>query len=176
MGGWSRVFFAPGQSSVERAGMNRDSKMASDRLRRSFAPADILPAVPTLDEVENFLGALVVAPRSARARQQSGNAFLLERLIGDIEGLPADAKRFGHLADRAPLDAVAAQHFVLDLHTVARIEEVVLADEGLVAHVLRTRMERARRTQGRHLGIVWRSLRHGCQSYYIQLPREASSP
>jgi hypothetical protein len=75
-----QFFLAPGQSSVERAGMNRYSKKASDGLRRGFVPADILPGVPTLDEVENFLGTLVVAPRSARARQQSGNAFFLERL------------------------------------------------------------------------------------------------
>lgn len=68
---------------------------------------DILPGVPTLDEVENFLGALVIAPGAARTRQQSGDALLLERLIGDIECLPADAERFGYPADRASLDAVA---------------------------------------------------------------------
>ena len=147
--------------------MNRNSKMAADRLRRGFAPVDILPRVPALDEVENFLGTLVVAPGSARTRQQSGNAFLLERLIGHIECLSADAEGFGYLADWALLDAVAAQHFVLDLHPVARIEEVVLAGEGLVAHALRTRMESARCAQGCRLGIVWRSSPHSCQSHYI---------
>ena len=99
--------------------MNRNSKATSHRLRHGFASADILTGVPTLDEVENFLGALVIALRAAPTRQQPGNALLLESLIGDIECLSAEAERFGHLADRTPLDAVAAHHFVLDLHAIA---------------------------------------------------------
>jgi len=66
--------------------MNVDSKMAPDRLRQGFLPLHTLPQAPALDEIEDFVGALVVAPRSARMRQQSGNPLLLEGLIGDIEG------------------------------------------------------------------------------------------
>lgn len=155
--------------------MNRNSKTASDCFRRGFALADILPRVPALDKVENLLGALVVALGAARTRQQSGDALFLESLIGDIERLSADSERFGHLADRATLDAVTAEHFVLDLHPVAGVEEVALAGEGLVAHTLRTGMERARRKQGSRLGVVYRSPRHLCQSYYIQKLKGTSS-
>src|SRR5215472_8413913 len=52
-------FFAPCQGSIERAGMNRNSKMAPDRLGQGFAPLYILSSLPALDEVEDLLGALV---------------------------------------------------------------------------------------------------------------------
>jgi len=145
--------------------MNGNAKMAPDRLRRGFSPAHILAGVPPLDEVEDFLGALVIAPGPSWTRQQSRNPPLLEGLIGDIECLSADTESFGHVADRPPLDAVAAKHFVLHLHAVAGIEEFVLAGKGFVAHALRTGMERAGCAQSRRLRIVWSSMRHVCQYY-----------
>ena len=139
--------------------MNGSSKLASHRLDQSFPPMHI-PSLPALGEVEDLLGALVVAPRPTGTWQQSGNPLLLEGLIGDIECLAADPESFGHVADRAALDPVAAQHLVFDLHAVARVEELVRAGEGFVAHALRIGMERARRAQRRRLGILWSSSCH----------------
>ena len=102
--------------------MNGDSEKASDRLGQSFPPA-LLPGLPALGEVEDFLGALVIAPRPAGTWQQSGNPLLLEGLFGHIVSLAADPESFGHVADRAAVDPMAAQHLVLDLHAVARVEE-----------------------------------------------------
>ncbi len=59
--------------------MNGDSKMAADRLRQGFPPLHILSGTPTIDEIEDVLGALVIAPRPAGTRQQPGNALLLDR-------------------------------------------------------------------------------------------------
>ena len=143
--------------------MNDNSKMAADRLRQGFSPLHILSGTPALDEIEDLLGALVIAPGPSGTRQQSGNPLLLEGLIGDIECLSTDTESFGDMADRPALDPVAAKHLVLDLHTIARVEEFVLAGEGFVAHTLRTGMESAGRAQSRRLGIVWSSRRHMCQ-------------
>jgi hypothetical protein len=140
--------------------MNGNSKMAPDRLCRGFLLVHVFPVVPPLDEVEDVLGTLVIAPRPPRTRQQSGNPLLLESLIGDIECLSADTKSFGYVADWSLLDPVTAEHLVLDLHAVAGVEEFVLAGEGIVAHTLRTGMESAGRAQSRRLGIVWSSRRH----------------
>ena len=139
--------------------MNGDSEKASDRLGQSFPPA-LLPGLPALGEVEDFLGALVIAPRPAATWQQSGNPLLLEGLFGHIVSLAADPESFGHVADRAAVDPMAAQHLVLDLHAVARVEELLRAGEGLVAHALRVGMERVRRAQRRRLGILWWSRGH----------------
>ena len=139
--------------------MNGDSEMASDRLGQGFPPA-LLPGLPALGEVEDFLGALVIAPRPAGTWQQSGNPLLLEGQFGHIVSLAADPESFGHVADRAAVDPMAAQHLVLDLHAVARVEELLRAGEGLVAHALRVGMERVRRAQRRRLGILWSSRGH----------------
>jgi hypothetical protein len=98
--------------------MNDDAEMAPDCLRQGFPPAHILSGMPALGEIEYILGAFVIAPRASRTRQQSGNPLLLEGLIGDIECLPTDTESFCHMADRSPIDAVAAKHLVLDLHAV----------------------------------------------------------
>lgn len=123
--------------------MNGNSKTAPERLGQGFPAMHVLPGVPALDEVEDLLGALVIAPRPPGSGQQSGNPLLLEGLVGDIECLSADTESLSHMADRPPLDSVATKHFVLYLHTVAGVEEFVLAGEGFVAHDLRTGMERA---------------------------------
>jgi hypothetical protein len=158
-------FFAPFQRSNKGTRMNDDAEMAPDCLRQGFPPAHILSGMPALREIEYILGAFVIAPRASRTRQQSGNPLLLEGLIGDIECLPTDTESFCHMADRPPIDAVAAKHLVLDLHAVPGVEEFVLAGEGDVAHTLRTGMEGTGRAQSRRLGIVWTSRRHGCQLY-----------
>lgn len=160
MAGGREFFFAPCQGSIERAGMNSNSKMAPDCLRHGFPPMPFLSGLPALDEVEDVFGALVIVPRSAGTRQQSGNPMLLEGSIGDIECLPTDTESFGHMADRPPLDPVAAKHLVLDLHAVAGVEEFVLAGEWFVAHALRTGMESTSGAQRRGLGIVCSSRRH----------------
>jgi len=142
--------------------MNGNSKLALYRLDQSFPPVHV-SSLPALGELEDLLGALVVAPRPAGTWQQSGNPLLLEGLFGHVVCLAADPESFGHVADRASLDLVAAQHLVFDLHAVARVEELVRAGEGFVAHALRIGMERARRAQRCSLGILWSSSRHQCQ-------------
>ena len=111
--------------------MKGNSKLASYRLDQSFPPVHI-PNPPALGEVEDLLGALVVAPRPAETWQQSGNPLLLEGLIGDIECLAADPESFGHVADRAALDPMAAQHLVFDLHDVAGVEELAVVEFRIV--------------------------------------------
>lgn len=145
--------------------MNGDSKMAADRLHQGFPPLHILSGTPALDEIEDVLGALVIASGPSGKGQESGNPLLLEGLIGDIECLSTDTESFGDMADRPALDPVAAKHLVLDLHAIAGVEEFELAGEGFVAHTLRTEMESPGRAQRRRLGIVWSSRRHMCHSY-----------
>jgi hypothetical protein len=140
--------------------MNGNSKMAPDCFRHSFPPVHILAGAPAFDEVEDVLGALVIASGPSGTRQQSGNPVLLEGLIGDIECLSTDTERLGDMADRPALDPVAAKHLVFDLHAIAGVEEFLLACEGFVAHTLRTRMESAGRVQRRRFGIAWSSRRH----------------
>jgi hypothetical protein len=156
-------FFAPRQGSIERTGMNGNSKLTADRLLHGFLPLHILSSTPTLDEIEDLLGAFVIAPRPSGTWQQSRNPCLLEGLIGDIEGLSTDTESLGHIGDRPPLDPMAPQHFVLDLHAVAGVEEFVFACEGFVAHTLWTGMKSTGGPQSRRLWIVWSSSRHECQ-------------
>ena len=125
-------------------------------------------ASPPLDKVEYLVGAFVIAPRPPWMRQQARNSLLLESPIGHIERLSADAEGGRHVAHRPPLDQVSSEHLVLDLYAVARVEELLRAAKGLVAHALRTRMERTGFAQGRRFGIFWRLARHICQCYYIQ--------
>src|SRR2546428_13035189 len=70
-----------------------------------------------------------------------------------IKRRPGEPKRSGSGRDRMSIFLDAAQHFVLDLNQISRIEEL-LADEQLLGHGLRARVECSVLAKGLEFGGV----------------------
>ena len=78
---------------------------------------------------------------------------LLEGGLRLIERRARDPKRVGRARHRGALDVHLAEHFVLHLHEIPRIEKVVRGEQrGLDG--LGTRMQRAVGAQGVGFGIA----------------------
>ena len=94
-----------------------------------------------------FVVELVGPLRPALVRKQSRQAFALEHRLSDIEDRARQAKGLGRLHHSTALLLDAAQHLVLDLHQIVRIEERAVAKER-IGNSLRMRMAGALCAQG----------------------------
>src|SRR5712691_8622711 len=94
-----------------------------------------------------FVVELVGPLRPALAWQQSRQALALEQCLSDIEDRAGQTKCLGCLHHRTIFLLDAAQHLVLDLHQIVRIEERALLEER-IGNSLRVRMAGALCAQG----------------------------
>ena len=94
-----------------------------------------------------FVVELVGPLWSALARQQPWQALALEQLLSDIEDRAGQTKGLGRLHHCTTLLLDAAQHLVLDLHQIVRIEECAVAKER-IGHSLGVRVGGALCAQG----------------------------
>ena len=102
----------------------------------------------SLDEDSHrFVVELVRPFRPALAWQQSRQALALEQCLSDIEDRAGQTKGLGRLYHRTTFFLDAAQHLVLDLHQIVRIEECAVAKER-IAYTLGMRMAGALCAQG----------------------------
>lgn len=131
--------------------MDPDSKVLLDRFADCLILGGALP--PALHKVEHLIGTLVGSLGTAAAGNQSWQPLLLESRFSQIERLPAHSKALGYLADVLALQAMPAQHLVLDLHSIARIQEL-LALKGFVSDGLRVRMQSSVLAQGIDLALI----------------------
>src|SRR5262249_426075 len=83
------------------------------------------------EDSHRFVVELVGLFRSALAWQQSWQTLALEQCLSDIENRARHAKGLGSLHNRTPILLDAAQHLVLDLHQIVRIEERTVAKERI---------------------------------------------
>lgn len=144
--------------------MDGNPEAALDGVRHALAAAVRAPGPPRLGEVEDLLGALVGMLGAAPAREQAREPVGSEGGVRSVEGLAAHLEAGGDLGHGPAVDPVPAQHLVLHLDPVARIEELV-AGEGLVPNRLGTRVEGARGPEGRGPGILHGRLPVGHQRH-----------
>ena len=133
--------------------MDLDSKTLLDRLADRLPLRVALP--PALHKIEHLIGTLVSSFGTAAAGNQSWQPLLLEGRFSQIECLPAHSEALGHLGYGSTLQAVAAQHLVLDLHSIARIQEL-LALKDFVSDSFRVRMQSSVSAQGFDLDLIER--------------------
>ena len=133
--------------------MDRDVEAVPDGRRHAGPRGRLVLRAPALHEGQDVLGALVGALGPARPRQEPGDPAGGEGRVRQVEGLAARPEGRGHGRDGPTVDAMAAQHLVLHLDVIPRIEELMLR-ERLVPHALRAGMQGAGRTEGRGFGIL----------------------
>ena len=119
--------------------MNRDAEPPRHGRCQRLVRSHVFAGAPALDVVDNRVGAFVGPLRSGTLGHQPGDPVRLERGRGLVERLAADPEARGDLGHRPSIDLVAANHLVLDLHAVARVEER-MAHKGVVADGLGVRM------------------------------------
>ena len=162
------VFFAPRHRPVERAGVNRNAEAPRHGRRQRLVRSHVFARAPALDVVDNRVGALVSPLRPGTLGHQPGDPVRLERGRRLVERLAADPEAGGNLGHRPSIDLVAANHLVLDLHAVARVEER-MAHKGVVADGLGVRMQGSCLAQGLRLGVgrqLWRTAHRVCHIDY----------
>lgn len=112
--------------------MHLDATPLEQKRRQLLAFEHPSSLLNSLDEDSHrFVVELVGLFRSALAWQQSWQTLALEQCLSDIENRARHAKGLGSLDNRTPILLDAAQHLVLDLHQIVRIEERTVAKERI---------------------------------------------
>lgn len=105
------------------------------------------------NECEDLLGELVRLLGTALVWHQAGKTVLLEGRLCLVERWPRKTEVCRRIRHGLSFGPYAAQHLVLDLDQIARIEEILL-EEQLVADVFRARVQRALLLERPDLGVV----------------------
>ena len=84
-----------------------------------------------LEKLHDLRAQLVRALGSWLLRQQPAESRNLEGRLCLIERRTREAERRGALGDRPRVDPHAPEHLVLDLHEIARVEEVGALEQGV---------------------------------------------
>src|SRR5262249_48030455 len=128
--GWPPLL-APLEGPLDAAGMDRQAIVAPDpfgqrrgRLRR------VVVSAPD-EEGDHLVGELVGPPRAGASGYLPQQAMASEGGSGLVERRPGEPELASRLDDREAIDPDAPQHLVLDLHQVAGIEEVAVAERGV---------------------------------------------
>ncbi|MFM0632869.1 hypothetical protein PQR41_44660 [Paraburkholderia xenovorans] len=111
------------------------------------------------DEARHLIGDLVRSVRAALDRQQPSQAVALEVGPRLVEGRPTDSEVCGGIRDGLPFHAYASQHFVTDLNQIPGIEEVAVAEGGII-DVLRARIHSATLFESGEFGIGFSGASH----------------
>jgi hypothetical protein len=92
-------------------------------------------------ELHHFQRELVTASGASLQRNQPRQPSLLEGEVGLVERGTGKPKLVGRLGNRTVVDVDLAEHLVLDLKHIVRVEEIAALKQQL-AHILRARVER----------------------------------
>ena len=98
------------------------------------------------------VGEFVGTSGARSLRDQAGQAGAVVERLGLIENGTREPERLNDLGDGGPLNANAAEHLVLDLHQVARVEELAAQEHG-VGHLLGVGVQGALLTQRFGFGV-----------------------
>jgi len=111
--------------------MDHEVEVLSNQLRERRG-SERRVAKPVLEqESDHEVGELVGATGSGSLRDQARQAGAVVERLGLIEDGTGEPGRLSHRGDGGPVDANAAEHLVLDLHQVARVEELAVEEQGV---------------------------------------------
>ena len=182
------AFFWAGEGAFDTAGMHRETESRGDLVRQGPGGNGAVGAPTLVDQRHDRGRQFVRTFRAPRFGQQSGQALVGERGLGLVVGRTRQPKQRGGLGFGGPRESRVAQHLVLDLEQIARIEEVARLEPG-GPNGSGTGVEQAGSTQAFGLGIglghgrphaggdtlLHRPLGKGCQEKLISYDRLGST-
>jgi hypothetical protein len=132
--------------------MDHQVELLSNQLRERGSSEQRV-AKPVLEqEIDNEVGEFVGVAGSGSLRDQARQAGAKVERLGLVEDGTGKPERLSYCGDGGPLDANAPQHFVLDLHQVARVEELTAEEQG-VGHLLGVGIQDALQTERFAFGV-----------------------
>ena len=146
------VFFAR-ERAFDRARMYREAECRFDLARKPPSAHRALALEALRDEGHHLGGELVRALGPALSRKKAAQARPGEGCFGLIEGGTRHPEERRGLGLGGALPAHLAQHLVLHLHRIARVEESAALEPG-GAHPLRVGIEGAELLQTLGFGIA----------------------
>jgi hypothetical protein len=111
--------------------MDREVELLSKQLRERGGPEHRVAKLVLEEEIDDGVGELVGVSRAWALRDQARQAGAVVERLGLIEHGTGKPERLGDRGDRGPLDVNAAEHLVLDLHEIARVEELAAVEQGV---------------------------------------------
>jgi hypothetical protein len=132
--------------------MDDEVELVSNQLRERGSSQQRITELVLDQEFDDGVGEFVRASGARALGDQAGQASTLVKPLGLVENRTREPERLNDLGDGGPLHANAAEHLVLDLHQVARIEELAVLEHG-VDHPLRLRVQGALLTQRFGFGV-----------------------
>src|SRR5271157_1041741 len=133
--GCSSGSFFSGDRSFDRPGVDIEVELLPNQPRELACSHGLARNELLLDERQGLPPKLVRAARTALLRRQSSNAGAVETGLGLVVRRPRHAVLLGGGAYRRVFDRDTAQHLVLNLDDVVRIEELVVL-KLRIAHLL----------------------------------------
>ncbi len=146
------LFSSALQGAFDAAGMDDQVEVLSNQLREREGSKQRGAELMLEQKVGNELGELVGTAGAGSLGDQAWQAGAVEERLGLIEDGTGEPERLRHLSDSDPLDTNAANHFVLDLHEVARVEEFAPEEQG-GGHLLGVGVQDALLTKRLALGV-----------------------
>ena len=140
-------FFQAPEGALHATPVNRYAESLLDQADEGRCPDAAIARAELLDEVHHLTAELVSAARTALCGQEAGQSTLAEGCLRLIERRAGEAERAGHSRDRGTVHLDPADHLVLDLQEIPRVEEIRLT-EDLVADAFRPGIEEAALSEG----------------------------
>jgi len=137
--------------SLDCSGVYRKGELLPNQLCQLACPHRLARNKLLLDELQRLALQLMGSVWTALSGYQSGEAALVEDGLGLVVGRPRYAVFFGGFGHGGLLHRHPAEHLILDLHEVARVEEIVFL-KLRIAHLLRAWVQSALFEEGLDLG------------------------
>jgi len=132
--------------------MDDQVELLSNQLREHRGSQERVAELVLDQEFDDGVGEFVGASGARALRDQAGQASAVVERLGLVENGTREPERVHDLGDGGPLHTNAAEHLILDLHQVARVEELAAQEHG-VGHSLGVGVQGALLTQRFGFGV-----------------------
>ena len=132
--------------------MDDQVELLSDQLRERGGSQERVAELVLEQELDDGVGEFVGTSGARALRDQAGQASAVVEGLGLVENGTREPERRNNLGDGSPFHANAAEHLILDLHQVARVEELAAQEHG-VDHALGVGVQGALLTQRFGFGV-----------------------
>jgi hypothetical protein len=122
--------------------MEGDVKSLMYLLGQGFVVCGGIVLSPLQGKIKHLIRAFVGSFRTPVSREQASDSQPPEGILCNVKSLPAETEDGGNLGHELPVDPMAAQHFVLDLHVIPPIEKLIRSKRCII-HTLGVGMKRA---------------------------------
>jgi hypothetical protein len=132
--------------------MDDQVELLSEQLGERGGPQPRVAELVLEQELDDGVREFVGTSGARALGDQAGQASAVVERLGLVENGTREPERRNDLSDGSPFHANAAEHLILDLHQVARVEEVAAQEHG-VDHPLRVGVQGALLTQRFGFGV-----------------------